>query len=322
MRDVNELLESCDLILAIGCKLSHSGTSGFALKLPPDRLVHVDASEDVIEANYPVSLGVVADAGDLLKAVLPSSPASSAWTADELESWRIRLAVRTPDAREPRITGTSSGDPRSFFQSLRRALPRDAILVLDSGLHQVLARRYYSVLSPCGLITPTDLQSMGFAIPTAIGAKMAMPDRVVVALVGDGGFAMTAMELLSAAREGVSLVVIVFVDGAFGQIRMQQLARYGVSHGVSLENPDFTLLAAAVGARHELIGDDDLEAVVRAALGHSGVTVIEVTVDDTGAIRRNTAVARARESTRRVTGRRIFRLLTNVIRGAGRVLRR
>jgi len=143
-----------------------------------------------------------------------------------------------------------------------------------------------------------------------------------VALVGDGGFAMTAMELLSAAREGVSLVVIVFVDGAFGQIRMQQLARYGVSHGVSLENPDFTLLAAAVGARHELIGDDDLEAVVRAALGHSGVTVIEVTVDDTGAIRRNTAVARARESTRRVTGRRVFRLLTNVIRGAGRVLRR
>lgn len=322
IRDVNELLESSDLVLAIGCKLGHGGTGGFELKLRPDRLVHVDASKDVIGANYPVSLGVVADAGDMLQALLTSSPPASAWTADELESWRVRLAVRTAAAREPRIGGTSASDARNFFQSLRRVLPHDAILVLDSGLHQILARRYFTVLAPCGLITPTDLQSMGFAIPTAIGARIAMPNRAVVALLGDGGFAMTALELLSAVRERVSLVVIVFVDGAFGQIRMQQLANYGISHGVSLENPDFSLLAAAVGARHELIGDNDIETVVTAALVHSGVTVIEVLVDDTVAIRRNAVVARAREATRRAAGPRVFRLLTNAFRKFGRVLGR
>jgi acetolactate synthase-1/2/3 large subunit len=313
VRDVNELLESSDLVLVIGCKLGHGGTSGFELKLPADRLVHVDASADVVGTNYQVSLGVVADAGDLLQALLTSSPRASAWTADELQTWRLRFAARTGDSREPRVAGTPAADARSFFQSLRRALPSDAILVLDSGLHQILARRYYSVLAPCGLIVPTDLQSMGFAIPTAIGVRLAMPDRAVVALVGDGGFAMTALELLSAVREGTSLVVIVFVDGAFGQIRMQQLMDYGASHGVELENPDFNLLAAAVGARHELVGDN-IETVVRAALAHGGVTVLEVPVEDTLAIRRTAAIARAREGTRRVTVPRVFRLLRKVFR--------
>lgn len=313
VRDVNELLESSDLVLVIGCKLGHSGTSGFELKLPADRLVHVDASADVVGANYQVSLGVVADAGDLLQAILASSPQASEWTAGELQTWRLRFAARAGNSREPRVAGTPAADARSFFQSLRRALPPDAILVLDSGLHQILARRYYSVLAPCGLIVPTDLQSMGFAIPTAIGAWLATPDRVVVALVGDGGFAMTALELLSAVREGTSLVVIVFVDGAFGQIRMQQLMDYGASHGVELENPDFNLLAAAVGARHELVGDN-VETVVRAALARGGVTVLEVPLKDTLAIRRTATLARAREATRRATVPRVFRLLKKVFR--------
>jgi acetolactate synthase-1/2/3 large subunit len=320
IRDVNELVESSDLVLAIGCKLGHSGTTGFELNLPADRLVHVDASPEVIGANYPVSLGVVADAGDLLQALLASPPPASAWTNDELERWRTRMSVRAPDSLEPRIAGTPAGDARSFFQSLRRALPPEAVLVLDSGLHQVMARRYYTVLAPCGIIIPTDLQSMGFGIPTAIGARLAAPNRPVVALVGDGGFAMMAMELLSAAREGISLVVIVFVDGAFGQIRMQQLASFGVGHGVSFKNPDFKLIADAVGARHELVGDIEIGAAVVAALGRCGVTVIEVPVGDTFAIRGNAAFARSREGARRVAGPRVFRLLTRVFRKVSRAV--
>jgi acetolactate synthase-1/2/3 large subunit len=320
IRDLNELLASSDLILVVGCKLGHSGTGGFELDLPADRLVHVDASREVIGANYPASLGVVADAGNLLQALIASALPRSTWTDDELEVWRRRMAVRAPDSREPRVAGTAAGNARSFFQSLRRALPRDAVLVLDSGLHQVLARRYYTVLAPRGIIIPTDLQSMGFAIPTAIGASLAAPTRSVVALVGDGGFAMTGLELLTAAREGISLIVIVFVDGAFGQIRMQQLASYGVAHGVSLKNPDFKLIAAAIGARHERVGDTDIEEAVRAALDRSGITVIEVPIGDTPTIRRNAAFARSREATRRVTGPRVFQLLTRVFRKVTRAV--
>jgi acetolactate synthase-1/2/3 large subunit len=316
IRDVNELLESSDLILAIGCKLGHSETDGFELKLPVDRLVHFDASAEVIGANYPASLGLVGDAGDLFTALLSSPHARSAWTDQELKTWRGRVARNTAAAPEPRIAGTHAGDARSFFESLRRALPPEAMLVLDSGLHQILARRYYSVLAPLGLIMPTDLQSMGFAIPTAIGARIAAPDRPVVALLGDGGFAMTALELVSAVREGIDLVVIVFVDGAFGQIRMQQLASYGKGHGVVLQNPDINLLAAAVGARHDLIADGDVsvEAVIRSALQRSGVSVIEVAVGDSFAIRRSAVVARAREGTRRAAGPRVVRFLSKLFR--------
>jgi acetolactate synthase-1/2/3 large subunit len=314
VHDVNELLESADLVLVVGSKLAHSDTAGFELKLPADRLVHVDSGAEAIGANYPVSLGMIANADELLQALLISHPRPSGWTADELHTWHNRLTARTPDAREPLVSGTAAGDARGFFKSLRQALPDDAILVLDSGLHQILARRYYSVLAPYGLIAPTGLQSMGFAIPTAIGARIALPTRAVVALVGDGGFAMTALELLTAVREGIALVVIVFVDGAFGQIRMQQLENYGTSHGVLLENPDFSLLAAAIGARHQLVTDANLETIVHGAIGHPGVTVIEVPVGDTFAIRRTAVVARARETTRRALGPRVFTLLKKLLR--------
>jgi acetolactate synthase-1/2/3 large subunit len=314
IRDVNELLESSDLVLAIGCKLGHSDTNGFELKLPADRLVHLDASAEVVGANYPASLGIVGDPGELLNELFISLPPRSAWSEQELDTWRGRVAGGVSDSPEPRVAGTPAGDARSFFESLRRALPPEAMLVLDSGLHQILARRYYRVLAPLGLIMPTDLQSMGFAIPTAIGARLAAPERPVVALVGDGGFAMTALELVSAVREEIDLVVIVFVDGAFGQIRMQQLASYGKDHGVSLRNPDISLLAAAVGARHDLIADGDLgaEAVIWSALQRSGVTVIEVAVGDSFAIRRTAAVARAREGTRRAAGPPVIRFLSKL----------
>ena len=129
---------------------------------------------------------------------------------------------------------------------------------------------------------------------------------------------MTALELVSAVRAGIDLVVIVFVDGAFGQIRIQQLASYGKDHGVSLQNPDISLLATAVGARHEVIahGDVGVETVVGSALQNSGVTVIEVAVGDSFAISRTAAVARAREGTRRVAGPRVIRFFSKLFRKA------
>jgi acetolactate synthase-1/2/3 large subunit len=313
-RVVNELAQRSDLIVAIGCKLGHASTAGFELELPPARLIHIDASAEVVGANYPASLMVIADAGDALRAILDSNPARSGWAAGEIESWRSRAATLAPDPWEPCIAGTAARDARNFFETLRGAIPRAAILVLDSGLHQVLARRHYRVLSPGGLIMPTDLQSMGFAIPTAIGARLASPARVVVALLGDGGFAMTALALLPAVAEGISLVVIVFVDGKFGQIRMQQLSSYGVDHGVAVENPDMELLASAVGARYELVNDGNLADVICNAVAYAGVTIVEVIVGDTPKIRRKSAISRVRETSRRVAGPQLFGIVAKLFR--------
>lgn len=313
--EVNELLRAADVVIAIGCKLSHSDTGGFELELPGERLIHFDASAEVIEANYPTSIGVVSDAGAVLNELLRLCTKKSSWTSAEIEDWKNRLASPQTDGMEPTICGTTAHTAEAFFRALRMVLPDDTMLVLDSGLHQVLARRYYRVWAPHGLVMPTDLQSMGFAIPTAIGARLALPSRPAVALLGDGGFAMTALELLSAGREEVPLIVIVFADGAFGQIRLQQLSNYGASHGAMLNNPDFALLAASIGSQYERVGeDDDIAEAVRRALGYSGVTLIEVSVKDAFPIRRVAATAMAREVAKRTAGPRVLGFVRKLFR--------
>ena len=283
---LNALIEASDVVLAIGCKFSHNGSHGFRLRIPTDKLIHVDASVDVLGANYPARLAICADARTFLASVLAQldqhAQRPPGFSAGEIA--RLREQGHAEGASdllvEPRIHGTDSGKPEAFFAALRRAMPRASCLVTDSGRHQVLTRRHFRVLHPRGLITPTNLQSMGFGIGAAIGACLADPARPVVALIGDGGLAMSGLELLTAVRERLRLTVIVFVDGAYGLIRDQQLAAAGRSHGTEFSGPDCAALAAAVGAAHvRLRGDAD--AVLSAALASNGVTLVEVALGDT-----------------------------------------
>jgi acetolactate synthase-1/2/3 large subunit len=169
----------------------------------------------------------------------------------------------------------------NFFATLERAMGPDSCLVLDSGLHQMLARRHFRVQRPRGLILPADLQAMGYALPAAIGAKLAAPDRRVVALLGDGGFAISGLELSTAKREGVHLTVIVFNDGHFGLIRKQQLGAHGHVYGTQLRNPDFRRIAESVGADYTRL-DQDAEASLSQAVRSKGVHVVEVRLRDAG----------------------------------------
>ncbi|GAA0717961.1 thiamine pyrophosphate-binding protein [Dokdonella soli] len=281
---LNALIEASDLVLAIGCKFSHNGSRGFQLRIPAEKLIHVDASADVLGANYPARHTLCMDARAFAAAVLDKlvgrgRPAG--FSADEIARFRERGREEgAGDLVEPKIHGVRSGKPEEFFAALRRAMPRSSCLVTDSGLHQVLVRRYFRVLHPRGLMTPTNLQSMGFGIGAAIGACLADPSRPVVALIGDGGLALSGLELLTAVRERVGLTVIVFVDGAYGMIRVQQLAAFGHTHGTEFSGPDIAALAAAVGAAHVRL-EGDPETVLRTAIESGRVTLVEVGVGDT-----------------------------------------
>lgn len=309
---VNGLLSEADLILVLGAKLGHNGTAGFALALPSDRLLQVDASDQVPGSNYPVSLAWVSPVHDALHALLEPPPGPSSWSPDVVASWRGRIRTLERSPPEPSIAGSRDRDPGAFFAALRRALPRNGRLVLDSGLHQVMARRHFPVLAPGGLLFPSDLQSMGFGVPTAVGAVLGDPGRRVVALVGDGGFAMTGLELLSAVREGLTLVVLVFLDGVLGQIRLQQIQEYGAPHAVDLGPLDVGGIATAVGARYFEVGDD-VESTLAAALRESGVTVIGIPLGDSGRIRSMASAARVRERIRRLAGPGLIRWIKRVL---------
>jgi acetolactate synthase-1/2/3 large subunit len=319
---LNALFRQADCVLTIGAKLSAAGTHDFGVELPEGRLIHVDAAADVLGATYPARAAMAAPAGPFLGALLAalsaraaSVPRASAWTPAEVADWRARLQARGGDSGpEPSFPEVSGKTASALVTALRRALPRDGILVTDSGLHQSLVRRYFDVRAPRGLIVPSDFQSMGFGLPAALGARLAAPDRTVVAVVGDGGFAITAMELLTALRERLALTVLVFNDGHLGRIRLQQLARDGHATGCDLRNPDLEALSRALGVEY-VRGEGDLEGTLRAAIAGGRPTVVEVVLSDSVAIHVTRVQGLARGITRRALPWRARRWLRRRVRG-------
>jgi len=277
---LNALVDDADLVLAIGVKFSHNGSRGFALRIARDKLVRIDASPAVLAAGcYPARIAACADAPTALNQLLAALPAARdgapRFGEADIAQWRQRGRAETLAAQvEPNVAGAGAA---AFFAALERVLPTDAVLLTDSGQHQMLARDHFRVRSPRGLVVPTNLQSMGFGIGAAIGASVA--GRRAVALVGDGGFAMSGLELLAAVRDGIDVIVIVFVDHAYGMIRAQQLAASGHAFGTRLARFELDAFAASIGAAYLRV-DADAEATLRKALATRGVVVVEVPLHD------------------------------------------
>jgi acetolactate synthase-1/2/3 large subunit len=307
---VNNIIRQCDLVLALGVKFSHNGTGGFRLKIPAEKLVHVDASAAVLGANYLAALTVQGDVPEVVRRLIKRIDRPAArppgWTAVELASLReqIREEKDALVGAEPIPLGIGPGDMATFFDIFRQALPDNACVVTDCGLHQTLTRNYFEVRSPRGMICPTDFQSMGFGIPAAIGAKLAAPRRPVVAIVGDGGFAMSAMELATAVREKIPLTVVVFNDGKLGSIRLQQFERAGQEHAVDLHNPDFEQLARALGVSYARWDDLTSPGQTDSLLG-SDVRLLEVRLIDSPAILKTRVSGRTRDAARSILGPRV-----------------
>jgi acetolactate synthase-1/2/3 large subunit len=279
---VPALIARADLILALGCKFTHNGSSGGRLPLPQDKLIRIDSSADVLAANYPARLAIPARVEDVLPSLDRVERSHSGWSDGELAAAREQLAAEraTPIAHEPVVDGTVERHVSEFFGALSRAAGEHAVYTADAGLHQALTRKYAQVLRPRGLLCPSDFQSMGFGLPGAIGAVLAQPDACVFACIGDGGLVQTAGELLTAVREGLDLVVVVFNDGALGLIRRQQVEDFGYASGVALHSPNYAALAEAVGCSYFPV-TGDLDALARQIVQTPGVRLVELRLRDT-----------------------------------------
>ena len=317
---LNEMIRRSDCVFAFGCKLSSAETGGYLLELPKDRLIRIEAEDEVLKANYPADIAILGSIGPVLDRMLSvvkdlRGPTGRSWAPEEIGDYKRRLRIVPEKAvPEPVFHGVTPSTAGSLVAALRRILPRNGIVVTDSGLHQGLVRRHFDVLAPRGLIVPSGFQSMGFGLPAAIGAKLAAPDRPVVAVIGDGCFAMTGMELLTAVREKIPLTVIVFNDGRLNLIRLQQFASSGRSESVDILNPDFGAFAAAVGANYACV-DGNAEQVLRIAVESEQVTLVEVAVGDSPAIHLMRGKSIVRETVRRTLGPGIVRRIKNWRKG-------
>ena len=233
-------LAESDLMLAVGTRFTEEETDRWGLCLP-DSLIHIDIDSDEIDRNYPATVGVVGDARAALQLIntqlqdLRRQENGSAAGIAKLRQkiWRYCQA-RAPEGVE-------------LVQTLRKALPRDTIIVSDLTVAAYWCRRLLDIYEPRTNIYPWGFCTLGFGLPAAIGAKVARPDRPVVVLCGDGGFLFNCQELAVAAQFDVPIVALVFNDSAYGVLKPQQMARYGQAHAVDLVNPDFVALAGAFG---------------------------------------------------------------------------
>jgi acetolactate synthase-1/2/3 large subunit len=214
---------------------------------------------------------------------------------------------------EPRVHGVGGENAEGLFDALRKALPRESMVVTDSGLHQVLTRRHLQVFEPRGLIFPSDFQSMGFGVPGGIGAHLAAPHRPVAVLVGDGGFLMTGLEMLTAVKERVPLVVVVFNDGQLNLIRLQQIHEYGREHAVRVQPIDYERFAEAAGLTYRLIDGDPVLAL-RDALHADGPALVEVRLGDTAAVTGARVKSLVREGARGILGRAVVTWLKRLLK--------
>lgn len=319
VNELNRLFDAADFVLVLGCRTSHNGTGGFALRLPDERSAQVDVDPEVLGANLAPRWTLLGDVGAVLErllAYLDDSAPTSEWSEDDAADWRDRLRrKRTPNPAEPSFPGVIDGQAATFFQALQAALPTNAIVVTDTGHHQIMTREHLRVEAPRGLIVPSDFQSMGFGIPAAIGAALAAPDRRVVAVVGDGGLMMAGLELATAVKEGIDLTVVVFRDGHLGQIRSQQV-RAGIGEAaVKLAGVDLAALASATGARYVLVaGDNGGGDILTDACRATGVTLVDVLLGDSPAMERERQLGTARGTARRALGPRGVSLLRRMLR--------
>jgi len=272
-----DIFKQCDVILALGCKFSEMSTGSWGMDMP-DNLVHIDANEEVFNKNYPSKITLRQDIKTALEQILELvegvKKRKNSRLMDEIRKYREgHSGLPVGIGRQEPVS------PSRFFHQLRKTLDRDAILVTDCGNHQLWAISDFMVFEPGTFITPADYQAMGFGIPAAIGAKIGRPDKKVICVCGDGGFLISGFEVLTAIREKLDLVVVVFNDGALGLIKNLQERFYLRSSSVDLTAPDYGMLAKSLGMDYARIDTEEgLADILKEALAKKGVVLVDVKV--------------------------------------------
>ncbi len=263
-------LAAADVVLAVGTKLGHRSLEKLGTGLTAGQaLIHLDLDPGVIGRHSKARLALVGDARHGLAGLVAALGPGEGQTRWD----RARLASLRADAG-PRFTR----EVADAVATLRRALPDDTIVVNDqTGLTYWMEHKF-PVLAPRTFLYPTGSAVLGYAVPAAIGAKLARPDRPVVAVAGDGGFMFSVAELATAVKYRLPIVFIVVNDDRFGAIKYLQEKFYGGRWGeTDLTNPDFVALAHAFGAGGErLAALDALPEAVARALAADGPSLLEL----------------------------------------------
>ncbi|MBZ5530924.1 MAG: thiamine pyrophosphate-binding protein [Acidobacteriia bacterium] len=273
----------CDCMLAIGVSFGEIPTGSFGCPVP-ENLIHIDISSKAIGRNYPAKVGLLGDSRLIVPQLLARLQSGAADQTARRRNVEARIAADKAAYREEwRAHQTDRVNPAPFFQELRRQLNDDAIMTVDDGNHTFLAAELFEVRRPRVFVSPTDFNAMGYAVPAAVGAKLASPDRQVVSIVGDGAFLMTGLETITAATLGLGIAYFVFDDGELSQISQGQEIPYNRKPCTVLGTLRLKGIADATGADYVAIENNgQISDAVRDALACAAKNkpvIVDVHVD-------------------------------------------
>lgn len=267
--------EQADLIISVGYELQEFDP----VRINPTankQILHVHRFPAEVDAHYPVDVGIIADIGASLTALLdelgdhdcpPAGPIrSSALLAEELERGR-------KDDRYPLA-------PQRIVADTRAALGRDDVVLVDTGAVKMWMARLFPTYAPNTCLISNGLSAMGFALPGALAVSLARPDAKVLAVVGDGAWLMHSQEIETAVRENIPLTVLIWEDNGYGLIEWKMEMELGEHSNTAFSNPDVVRYAGSFGATgYQITGADELLPTLRTAIDDDGVSVINCPVD-------------------------------------------
>jgi acetolactate synthase I/II/III large subunit len=258
---INDKCRNADVVFGLGTRFAEADCSSwepeYTFSFPPSRLIHIDIDPSEIGRNYPVEIGAVADLRQALTVL--NRVAKKLFPQGRSNPELVRQIAANRDAFQGSNLDAARSDafplrPERILADVREVLPRNAIITTDVGWNKNGVGQQFAIYEPGSILTPGGYATMGFGAPAAIGAKIACPDRVVVALVGDGGFGQNPAMLATAVEQGVGVVWVIMNNNAFGTIAGLEQAHYGTTFGTEFRiagepyHIDYAAIARAYGA--------------------------------------------------------------------------
>lgn len=276
----NVLTNQCDLIIAVGMRFDDRVTGDLSRYAKQAKIVHIEIDPAEIDKIMKADAPVVGDAKKALEQLLPLVKENNH------QEWRAEFkkfdAIEDEKITQPELAPTTEKIKMAeVIRTLSDKTKGEAVILADVGQHQMMTARYYQFKKPNSFITSGGLGTMGYALPAAFGVKVGVPDREVVAIIGDGCFQMTIQELGTIAQSGLPVKIIILNNNFLGMVRQwQQLFHQKRYSFVELQNPDFITIAKGFGIDGHTCADrENLHASLDKMLASDKPYLLEVLVE-------------------------------------------
>lgn len=274
-----EKLHHADLWVVVGARLNEITTQGYklpAINSNKRKIIHIHPEANELGKVYAPDLAIAASVKETV-AALPSADGRG-WA-----EWRDnlrKLYESWTEISEKNLSKWQGADMTAIFKTLRETMPAGTIITTDAGNFSGWAQRYLQYGRPGRLLAPIS-GAMGYAVPAAISASLAEPDKTVIGMCGDGGFMMNGQEIATAMKHGAKPIILLCNNGIYGTIRMHQEREYPGRHSATdLHNPDFVMLAQSYGAFSARVDDaKDFADTFKAAQDSGKMAIIEIKMD-------------------------------------------